>query len=84
MGQPGEHFAEIAVALRNAASLAAHIKLRDEINCIAIGLFPATVDAIVGERQRHADLIAEACMLFKSMVPIEAEVKAMIARRSAA
>jgi hypothetical protein len=87
-------FAAVAVELRVAESAIAEMSFaaailsimradnlyRLERTAAEISLDPAVARSIVLNERRFASLIAEAHRLFKSMIPLEAEIRALIAR----
>lgn len=82
MIQPRRHlefpFADIAVALRLATNRAVLDRQQDEHTAHAIGLFPATAAHIVEDRQRQADLLAEAHRIIRELIPVEHTIRAML------
>jgi uncharacterized protein (DUF2342 family) len=86
MPQPGEHFAEIAVALFELARLEAWNVEGCEHLVVEVSehrVLPGMADSLARLRRR-AELIGEAHQYFKAMVDIEPEIKALLAKRSAA
>lgn len=84
MAEPGADFAEIAVALQLQARDLAWRAEDAEHAALSIGLFPVTAAHLLAERRRQALLVGAAHLFFKAMIPVEAEVKALLARSVAA
>lgn len=71
-------FADIAVALNiQARDLAMRAEDCEQVGN-AIGLFPATVDRLVAERRRQAELVADAYHIIRALMPVEQTTRAVI------
>jgi hypothetical protein len=71
-------FADIAVALKIATDRAVRDRQETEHVAHAIELFPPTASHVIAERQRQADLLAEAHRIIRGLMAVEHTIRAML------
>jgi uncharacterized DUF497 family protein len=75
----GAPFTDIARALKKQADILAENAADVEHRAAAIGLSAGATGRVIFESRRQAELISEAHHIFKSLLPVEATVRAIIA-----